>query len=154
TVTFMDGSTTLGTAVAPDPSTDPAFPGQARFSISTLAVGVHQITAVYAGNNNFNGDSTNAPLVQRVTQDNSVTIMSSSANPSPFGSAVTFYAAASAQAPGSGIPTGTITFKEGNTTLGTGTLDATGNTSYTTSGLSKGNHSITAVYSGDGNFNS
>ena len=50
------------------------------------------------------------------------------------------------------IPTGTVTFEDGATILGTGTLDGSGKTTYTTSALSVGSHSITAVYSGDSNF--
>jgi hypothetical protein len=48
-----------------------------------------------------------------------------------------------------------VTFKDGSNTLGTGTLDATGKTTYTTATLSVGSHSITAAYGGDaGNLTS
>ena len=52
-------------------------------------------------------------------------------------------------ASGSVVPTGTVTFKDGTTTLGTGTLDGTGKATYTTSSLAVGSHSITAAYGGD-----
>jgi hypothetical protein len=68
-----------------------------------------------------------------------------------FGQAVVFTAAVSAVAPASGTPTGTVTFKEGSTTLGTATL-AGGTAPFTTSALSVGTHSITATYGGDSNF--
>jgi uncharacterized repeat protein (TIGR01451 family) len=67
----------------------------------------------------------------------------SSANPSSGGQAVTFTATVTGLS-----PTGIVTFKDGSTVLGTGTL-ASGVASFTTSSLSVGSHSITAVYAGD-----
>ena len=46
-------------------------------------------------------------------------------------------------------PTGTVTFKNGATTLGTGTLNATGVATYATSALATGSYSVTAAYAGD-----
>jgi hypothetical protein len=73
----------------------------------------------------------------------------SSANPSTYGTAVTFTATVS-PAPTNGE---TITFLDGITTLGTGILSsgqATFNTTATQ--LAAGSHSITAVYAGDGAY--
>jgi hypothetical protein len=54
--------------------------------------------------------------------------------------------------PGVGTPTGTVTFRDGATTLGTATLSG-GKASFSTATLSAGvTHSITAVYSGDSSF--
>jgi hypothetical protein len=64
---------------------------------------------------------------------------------------VTFTATVSAAAPGSGTPTGSVTFYDGTTKLGTGTLNG-GSAAFTITTLSIGTHSITAVYGGDGNF--
>ena len=47
--------------------------------------------------------------------------------------------------------TGTVTFQDGGTVLGSGTLN-NGTATYSTSDLSVGSHFITAVYSGDANF--
>jgi hypothetical protein len=47
----------------------------------------------------------------------------------------------------SGTPTGTVTFKDGSTTLGSSPLSG-GSASYSTSSLATGGHSISAVYSG------
>ncbi len=76
--------------------------------------------------------------------------MTSSPNPAKPGQSVTFTATVHA-ASGSGTPTGTVTFKDNGTTLGTGNL-AAGTATYTTSALTLGSHSITAVYGGDTNF--
>jgi len=74
----------------------------------------------------------------------------SSLSTSAFGQAVTFTATVK-PASGSGTPTGTVTFNDGATALGTGTLSG-GTATFTTSGLGAGVHSITAVYGGDANF--
>jgi hypothetical protein len=73
----------------------------------------------------------------------------SSANPSTYGTGVTFTATVS-PAPTNGE---SVTFKDGSTTLGPGTLSggqATFNTTATQ--LAAGSHSITAVYAGDGAY--
>jgi len=51
-----------------------------------------------------------------------------------------------------GMPTGTVTFLDGTTTLGTGTLNSSAVTTFTTSTLVVGTHSVTAAYGGDSNF--
>jgi hypothetical protein len=56
-------------------------------------------------------------------------------------------------APGGGHPSGTVAFNDGTTALGTVALNSGGMASFTTSALDLKSHSITAVYSGDGNFN-
>jgi hypothetical protein len=60
----------------------------------------------------------------------------------------------SAAAPGAGTPSGTVTFKNGTTTLGTGTLDAQGKATFNSpaGALSVGSHGIKAEYAGDTNF--
>ena len=76
----------------------------------------------------------------------------SSENPAPAGQPVTFTATV---APSliSTIPTGSVQFADGTTTLATLPLDQNGVASYTTSGLSQGTHTIRTKYSGDSNFN-
>src|SRR5262249_35061611 len=54
--------------------------------------------------------------------------------------------------PGAGTPTGTVTFKDGNTALGTVAIGADGTAAFTTSFSDAGGHAITAVYGGDANF--
>jgi hypothetical protein len=143
-VTFKDGSTTLGSGTL-DGS------GQATYSTIGLALGSHSITATYATDGNFNA-STSSTLTQTVNKASSSVTVSSSANPSNTGQSVTFTATVSAVAPGSGTPTGTVTFKDGSTTLGSGTLNGPGQASYSISTLMVGSHSITATYGGDSNF--
>jgi len=49
------------------------------------------------------------------------------------------------------MPSGTVTFQDGSTTLGTGTLNGSGVATYATSSLAAGQHSMTAAYNGDSN---
>ena len=73
------------------------------------------------------------------------TTVTSSQNPSTYGQSVTFTATVTGAS-----PTGTVTFKDGSTTLGAGTLNG-GTATYSTSSLAVGSHGIAAVYGGDGN---
>ncbi len=52
----------------------------------------------------------------------------------------------------SGVPTGSVTFSDGATQIGTGTVNSSGAATFNTSGLAVGSHSITAAYSGDATF--
>src|SRR5207248_9274673 len=83
----------------------------------------------------------------------STTGVTSSVNPSVSGQPVTFTATVKAGTAGVGTPTGTVTFKDGANTLGTGTLDSSGHAMFVTSPLAVASHSITASYGGDANFN-
>ncbi len=143
-VTFMDGATTLGTGTLD-------AGGQASFTTTALSVAGHSITAVYGGDFNF-VTSTSSTLTQTVNQASTTTTLLSSVSPSVFGQSVTFTATVAAVSPGAGLPTGSVTFMDGATTLGTGTLDASGQTNFTTAALSVAGHSITVVYGGDVNF--
>jgi hypothetical protein len=77
------------------------------------------------------------------------TALTSSVNPSVYGQPVTFTATVSGSG---GTPTGTVTFKDGAATLGTGALNGSGVAVFSTSALGAGNHGITASYGGDANF--
>jgi hypothetical protein len=79
------------------------------------------------------------------------TRLSSSAANSNVGQTVTFSAMV-VPALNTAVPTGTITFMDGTSSLGTASLDATATAQITTSSLSDGTHSITATYSGDSTF--
>jgi sugar lactone lactonase YvrE len=77
--------------------------------------------------------------------------VSSSANPSVFGQAVTLTATVSPSS-SSSVPTGTVTFSDGANTLGTVPLSSSGTATLTASSLAIAAHPITATYSGDNGF--
>ena len=123
---------------------------QATFSTSSLAVGSHSITAVYIGDSNFQTSKSSAAALS-VGKDVSTTALTTGLNPASSGQSVTFTAKIAVTAPGTATPTGTVTFRNGSATLGTGTVQMVGGVAeatYTTSTLSVGRHTITAVYAG------
>ena len=79
------------------------------------------------------------------------TSLTSMPNPSNVGQSVTFTATVAGQ--GFKVtPTGTVTFLDGTTNLGTSSLNTSGEATLTTSTLTLGTHNITATYNGDSNF--
>jgi hypothetical protein len=141
TVTFKDGVTKLGTVTLSG--------GTALFSTAKLAIGSHAITVTYNDHGNFL--TSDATLSQMVIADNTTTSVMSSLNPSTVGQFVTFTATVGANSPGSGTPTGMVTFYDGMTAIGTATLSG-GTAKFKTSALAVGSHPITAMYGGDTNF--
>ena len=126
--------------------------GSLVFSTTATAsspVGSYAVTP--SGLSSTNYTITFAAGVLTVTQAGSVVAIGSSANPSGTNQAVTFNASVSTAAPGAGMPTGTIEFRDGSTRLGTVALTG-GTASLTTNGLSATSHSISAIYSGDSNI--
>jgi hypothetical protein len=146
-VNFLDGTTTLGSGTLNGS-------GVATYSTSTLSAGSHSITAGYGGDANFSG-STSAVLTQVVNTAvllSTTTALTSSPNPSAPNQSVTFTASVAGPSGATATPTGTVTFLDVSTSLGSGTLDATAKATFSTSTLSAGSHSITARYSGDATY--
>jgi hypothetical protein len=145
TVTFTDGTRTIGSVSLSG--------GRATFTTASLSTGNHAINANYGGDGNFLASSyTN--FGEPVLKDATNTTVTPSLNPVVTGVLVTFTAQVQASASGSGTPTGTVTFKDITTVLGTGTLNGAGQATFSTSALAVGTHAITATYGGDNNFTS
>jgi ELWxxDGT repeat protein len=145
TVTFAQGATMLATSVTLSAA------GRATFPTSALGFGSHLITAIYSGDSNFSA-GTSVPTIQAVNPDATTTSVTSSLSQLVFGQAVTFTASVLAALPGSGTPTGTVTFQQGPAVLGAGVLTAAGQATFITTSLSVASHTITAVYGGDNRF--
>lgn len=84
-------------------------------------------------------------LVTRFTTAPTTTTLASSLNPAGSGVAVTFTATVT----GTNSPTGTVTFYDGSTQIGTPQTLSSGVATLQISNLSVGGHSITAAYGGD-----
>src|SRR5262249_30204196 len=81
------------------------------------------------------------------------TTVASSANPSAFGQSATFTATVSGIATTASMPTGTVTFTvDGIVQAPIGLSN--GQASITIAALGVGDHTVTAVYNGDGSFSS
>jgi hypothetical protein len=137
-VTFLDNGVSIGTGAI--------TAGTATLSSSVLSVGTHPITVSYAGDSNFTAN-TSAVLSQVVNKGGVTFAVSSSANPSTYGSPVTLTITLTGS---NGVtPTGNVTVSDslGWTTQvvplvsGVGTL--------TTSTLPAGTNTLTIVYGGD-----
>jgi hypothetical protein len=117
--------------------------------VALSTAGSHTITASYGGVSSSFLSSSNSTTVA-VTAGKAVPrlTLASSAAVALLKSTVTFTATVSSS---SGTPTGSVTFFDGATSLGSGPL-AEGATTFTTSSLAAGVHSITSQYAGDANF--
>jgi len=89
----------------------------------------------------LSGTGSAAPLATQ-------TQLSSSVNSITLGTSVNLTAQVSETA-GNSIPSGTVTFYDGATSLGTALLSGNGTTPFITNALAVGTHSITATYGGD-----
>ncbi|HVZ50565.1 MAG TPA: Ig-like domain repeat protein [Pseudolabrys sp.] len=124
--------------------------GSATATHAYTASGNYTVQATYNGDTNYS-TSVSSTAMQAVGAASTTTMLSSSANPSVFATSVTFTATVAVSAPGAGSPTGSITFKDGSTKLGTVTVSG-GRASFSTASLSAGSHTINASYSGDSSF--
>jgi hypothetical protein len=153
-VQFFDGANPIGGTIALNAS------GQAQVTTSALTVGSHTITAQYAGDvpsgfNSSSGSLTGNPQVVNKAST-TTSLASNQTNPIGTGTPATFTATVSPVAPGAGTRTGTVTFNRNGVAVSScvnvainGSGQANCNLTFTLAG----NYNITAVYSGDGNFN-
>src|SRR5262245_32552045 len=142
TVVFQDGNVTLGRG-------EVQADGTATFTTSFATAGGHAITASYSGDANFAAsaqaltEQVNAPTAATTT-----TALRASAPTAVFGQAETLTATVTSPA---GVPTGTVTFLDGKTVLGTAQVNAAGQATLPVS-LGVGDHALTASFAGTGNF--
>jgi Bacterial Ig-like domain (group 3)/FG-GAP-like repeat len=111
------------------------------------AAGSYVISATYGGSAT-DSPSTSSQIDVIVNPATTITLLTASPNPANLGQLVTLSATVTSAI---GTPTGTINFYDGATLLGSEPV-ASGTATFSTSGLSIGNHSLTAVYSGATNF--
>ncbi len=115
-VQFFVGTTSLGTA---------SLSGNTAILTTTaLPVGTDSLTAQYSGDPSFTASTSSAVSVTiNPAGIATTTTLKSSLNPSVYGQAVTLTATV-APSSGSGTPTGSVTFYDGSTVLGTATLSS------------------------------
>jgi hypothetical protein len=136
TVTFEDGGSPL--------VTQPLSNGGATFNTATLSPGIHSLSAVYNGDSKF-GTSTGT-ATETVAKGSTTTALTASPSPGTSGQPVTLRAVVTPAG-----ATGTVTFQEGNTTLGSSALNnGVATIAFT---FPTGSHALTASYSGDVNYN-
>lgn len=120
--------------------------GQAIYTISTLSVNTHTVTAVYTPDSgNFTGST--ASMNQTVTTvTSSATTLTVAPLTVMYGNPVTLTAVVAPS-----FATGTVSFYEGSTLLGVISLNNTGTAVLPVNTLNAGVHTIVAKYSGDPN---
>ncbi|OYV06635.1 MAG: hypothetical protein CFE26_05230, partial [Verrucomicrobiales bacterium VVV1] len=138
-VSLKKGSTIVATSTR-------STAGTWTFTPVGLAVGSHTLTAQY------DGDLRNAPSVSGSVTVNIVKAvaeiaLTSSPSISQIGDTVTFSANISP------VTSGSISFFNGTTLLGTGTIDASGLATFTTTSLPAGSNTITASFAGNSDVN-
>jgi hypothetical protein len=152
TVSFYDGTTLLGTQQVSSYSA----------TLSNIMLDTtksHLVTAVYSGDTNYAGSTSNAVSLTASLLPDTVTLTAAPTAAGP-GQAINFTATvtpvSTPPATYEQNPTGMVTFYNGTTVIGTGTLmTALGNSStatFTIATLSAGQDTITAVYVGDSYF--
>jgi hypothetical protein len=162
TVTFNNTVNNVPTAVCTAQQLNPAAGQNAsnQFIAScqpnpALPQGSLQLTAVYSGDAGYTG-STSTVVTQVVNKPTTIVTVTASNNPILYGTPVTFSATVTPVQPGSnqvGPPiTGTATWYDGVSLLGTSSIGGAGTTTFTAPLLAVGAHSISMQYGGDANY--
>ena len=125
--------------------------GSGTCQITGTPVGGATLTATYVGDASFNGSSDNEPHTVN-KGDTITTITSDASDPSVFGEDYTVAVEVVAAGNAVGTPTGSVDVDDGNGNMCTVTLSG-GTGSCIMSGSPVGPLTLTADYSGDGNFN-
>jgi hypothetical protein len=144
-VTLMDSTTVLGTGALAASGSGPAT-ATVIVPVSTLGTGSHNVTAVYGGDTNYIG-STSSAVSQSIVLATSSMVLSASATTAIATKPLTFTATLTSTG---GTPTGSVTFMDGASAIGTGNVN-NGIATITTTALTVGTHTITSVYQGDTN---
>jgi sugar lactone lactonase YvrE len=142
-VTFSEGPTVYGT-VGINGS------GNAILPLTTLSAGSHFIIASYSGNTNY-ASSTSAVVDEVVLSTATITTLSSPATTTLAGEPASFTAVVTSA---TATPAGSVVFEEGGVSIGQAQLNAQGVATFSTTSLAVGTQMITAVYGGNGNYNS
>ena len=139
TVTFVDGTTWLGTV--------PVRLGQARLDVQ-LGAGAHALRAVLVPVDE-EWEGSQGTLAVTITKASSATTLTLSATSVTFGGTVTATVRVTSTA---GTPTGVVQVREGPKVLGAGVLSGSGAQATATvvlpRTLARGTHTLTAVYGG------
>jgi hypothetical protein len=147
TVEFKEGSLVLGTETLSS--------GVATLNIDTLTLGDHVLMVIYTSDSSEFGSSQSDPYTHTVQTSGTQTALASSPTPHLLGQTIQFTATVSAQAPGGGTPSGTVTFEDTTNSLPlcTAVTLINGEAPCSTSILTLGNHAISAVFTpGDSNY--
>jgi Bacterial Ig-like domain (group 3) len=140
TISFYAGTTLLGAQAL-------NAHGVATLSVS-LPLGPNAITAVYSGSAGFAASTSSALSVSA----RALSAITFSASPTTQLATMAVVFTAQVNSATAGVQTGIVSFLNGSTVLATVTIVAGQPAVYSETALSSGAYSVTASYSGDGNF--
>jgi hypothetical protein len=141
-ITFFNGTTMIGTAVLAN--------GVASLTVNNLTPGNYSITATYPGDTN-NAAATSAAISLTVAAQTPTLTLTTPTPSITYGGALTLTATMTVNGT---LPSGSITFKNQNTVLGSQALDKNGVATLvlTASGLPAGTDSLTAAFAGNTDY--
>ena len=147
-ITFLDTYAATTTTLA----TTKLTTNTATLTTITLPTGTHTITATYPGDLTHNSAQSTA-FTLTITPAPTLTTLTLPASPATLPATITAQVATTT----TGIPTGTLTLLDATTPaattpIATTPLTATGAATFLIPTLNPGNHTLTAAYTGDPNF--
>lgn len=157
TITFNDFDGTTINLIDSVQNTIALAQPAASVATQSLSVGAHALTATYSGGGDYAGSTSNTI---NITVEKATTTTSITSTPNPaivnLGGSILFNVAVASPAVGRAPsnPTGTIVFSSASDpAIATVSIDqATGLATYSFTPLATGRQTITATYSGDGNY--
>ena len=111
TVQFADDGVTIGSGAVSG--------GQATFETDALTLGAHPMTAVYEGDDDFVGNSSTNTVVQTVDPASTSVDVTGDHDPGVVGQAIAYTASVAVATPGSGTPTGSVSFGDAGSPIPT-----------------------------------
>jgi len=118
-------------------------------STTVLPAGSYSLSVTFTPANTSYQTATGSTTLTVAQASPALSLAASTSTP-VLDNPITFTATVTSSA---GAPTGSVSFFDGSTALGSGTVSS-GVATFTTSSLTIGTHTITAVYAGDNNFTS
>ena len=144
-VTFTNGSD--GTTILGKAAVDGS--GNATLNLASLTAGTYKVFAQYAGDAAYNTGSSPVGQFTVSSAVPTVTALAVSGTTVQVGSALTLTATVTSTP---SVPAGSVNFLDGTTLLGSAALNSSGIATFSTSALTAGIHSLTALYAGSGAF--
>ncbi len=141
-ITFMDGSTILGVVALNTSSV-------AAITFVPTAMGRHSYTAVYSGDSTFATSKSTAHVGTVGKDKDAIVLTSPTTQPVTTGESVVLTATITTPVLSNGVPTGTVTFKNGRTILGSASVNSSGVATITATFSATGKHTVSTTYSGD-----
>lgn len=150
-VQFLVDGSNFGAPVKVDLAGDATSPPD-----DSLSPGSHTVAARFTGTADYVAASGTLSQGQTVNRSTTATTLTSNGAQASTGQPVALAATVTVAAPGGGIPSGTVTFLDGGTSIGTASLDhqTPDVATLPLSTLPVGAHTLTATYGGDTDFQS